>query len=45
MDDLKKERYESPQVEVLQVAVEGGFAASNANAELPKWDTEDGYWQ
>lgn len=47
MDDLKKERYEPPEVEVFQVAVECGFAATSTNAgtDLPTWDTEDGYWQ
>lgn len=45
MDDQKKERYEPPEVEVFQVAVECGFAATGTDAELPTWGTEDGYWQ
>lgn len=45
MDDLKKERYEPPEVEILQVAVECGFAATSADTELPNWKPEEGYWQ
>lgn len=45
MENLSKERYEPPKVEVLLVAVERGFAASGANAELPEWEQEEGYWQ
>lgn len=46
--------YEPPAVEVLTVAVEYGFAGSgggsagggtNADATLPEWGSEDGYWQ
>ncbi|WP_294615269.1 hypothetical protein [uncultured Bacteroides sp.] len=45
MDNLPKERYEPPVIEILQVAVETGFAASNTESGLPDWDKEDGYWQ
>lgn len=45
MENPHKERYEPPQVEVLLVAVESGFATSGANADLPQWDQEEGYWQ
>lgn len=42
--------YEPPAVEVLVVAVECGFGGSggggtNADATLPPWGSEDGYWQ
>ncbi len=47
--------YEPPAVEVLVVAVECGFAGSggggstgggsNADATLPEWGHEDGYWE
>ncbi|WP_455610521.1 hypothetical protein [Bacteroides sp.] len=48
MDNQKREKYESPAVEVLTVAVEYGFAGSggdNADTTLPGWGHEDGYWE
>lgn len=45
MDTLPKERYDPPVIEVLQVAVETGFATSDTESGLPDWDKEDGYWQ
>ena len=55
MDNQKREKYESPAVEVLTVAVEVltvaveyGFAGSggdNADTTLPGWGHEDGYWE
>ena len=45
MDTLPKERYEPPEIEILQVAVETGFATSDTESGLPTWDKEDGYWQ
>jgi hypothetical protein len=55
MDNQKREKYEPPAVEVLTVAVEYGFAGTgggggstgtgSADAALPGWEPEDGYWQ
>ena len=48
MDNQKREKYESPAVDVLTVAVEYGFAGSggdNADTTLPGWGHEDGYWE
>ena len=38
MNSEKFEEYESPMVEVLEVAVEQGFANSNGGPSLPEWD-------
>lgn len=45
MKEKKEEVYEPPAVEVLAVAVERGFEGSATESSLPKWGSEDGYWQ
>ena len=36
--------YQSPQVEVIQVQVEQGFAASNTSGNTPYWNENNGSW-
>lgn len=39
MENLTILQYEAPQVEILEVEVEKGFAASNG-AETPEWEID-----
>ena len=40
---MEKQMYESPQVEVLEIEVEQGFAASNGAGESPNESWPSGF--
>ena len=43
MKTEKKLNYEAPQVEVIEVQIEQGFAASNGDGELPFFGNGGGF--
>lgn len=37
--------YEPPEVEIMEVRVEQGFAGSDTGGSAPDWEPEHGQWQ
>ena len=44
MKEQKFMVYETPQVELVEVEVEQGFAASETKGTLNQWDIQNGSW-
>ena len=45
--DMKEQNfmtYETPQVELIEVQVEQGFAASETSGNAPGWTNKNGSW-
>ena len=40
-NDMEKQTYESPEIEVLEVCVERGFAVSEVDGEIEGFDREE----